>query len=137
MAGQRITLTLPGRPVPAVRMTQRSKFVDPQAQRYLVYKRAVGYYALAAKVPRPLPWEWVGISLNVYLRAIRVKGAPARLPKNAGDWDNYAKSVQDALQAAGVLANDRCVIEGHVKLHMCDTDGQQRVEVEMWPVEEA
>ena len=44
-------LIIPGRPVPHVRMTQRSKYSEPQAQRYLGYKEQVGWYARAARVP--------------------------------------------------------------------------------------
>lgn len=45
-------LIIPGRPVPAVRMTQRSKFNNPQAQRYLAYKDLVSWTGRAGiKVP--------------------------------------------------------------------------------------
>lgn len=123
------TCTVPGRPVPAVRMTQRSKW-SPPAQRSLAYQQTVAYAALAAHLPRPLPWEWVGLTLRIYLRAIKQKGQ-IRLPLNAGDWDNYAKAVQDGLQHAGVLANDRCVIAGQVRLVPCLHDEDQRVEIEL------
>jgi crossover junction endodeoxyribonuclease RusA len=44
-------LIIPGRPVPHVRMTQRSKHAEPQAQRYLAYKEQVGWVARAAQQP--------------------------------------------------------------------------------------
>ena len=48
-----IHLTIPGRPVPAVRMTQRSMYKSKQALRYLAYKHQVGWAAKAAGVKDP------------------------------------------------------------------------------------
>ena len=47
-------LVIPGRPVPAVRMTQRGKYAKPQAQRYLVYKEQVIWQARVG-IRYPLP----------------------------------------------------------------------------------
>ena len=127
----RYGFVVPGRPVPAVRMTQRSKWTDA-AQRSLAYQRTVGYAAIAQSLPRPLPWEWMGISIRIYLKATKERKGRMRLPKNAGDWDNCAKAIQDGLQHAGVIGNDRAVIAGMVRMIPCESEADERAEVELW-----
>lgn len=129
----RYKCTVPGRPVPAVRMTQRSKW-SPEAQHYLAYERAVAYAALAAKLPRPLPWDWVGIEITIYLKAVRDR-AGLRLPRNAGDIDNYCKSVIDGLQHGGIFKNDRCVIALAARMLPCRDERAERVELTVWAEE--
>lgn len=127
--------TVPGRAIPAARMTQRSKW-SPRARRSLGYQETVAYAAIAAGLPRPLPWEWIGIGVRVYLKGVRKrKKDPVRLPLNAGDADNFLKGVVDGAQYAGVLANDRAVVYGQVRLIPCRSDDEQRVEVELWQEE--
>lgn len=78
-------IVIPGRPVPAVRMTQRSKFKSPQAQRYLAYKEQVGWEAKAAGAkPTKMPCE---VKAVVYLD----------IKKTDMDVDNLAKSLMDGL----------------------------------------
>jgi len=117
-------VVIPGRPVPAQRMTQRSKW-STRSQRSLTYQRLVAQAALAARLPRPLPWEYVQIDITIYLRATR-KGA---LPGNRGDWDNLGKSICDGIQYAGVLANDKAIIDGMVHIRPCSSPGEERAEV--------
>lgn len=76
--------TVPGRAVPAARMTQRSKFTSKQAERYLSYKNKVGWIAKQHKV-KQLDGS-VSVDVYVYL----YKG-------RQGDADNYGKSITDAL----------------------------------------
>lgn len=121
-------LTVPGRPVPAVRMTTRSKW-SQRARQSLSYQQQVAYYAVAAKLPRPVPGEYVALTITIYLQAVK-----GRLPGRRGDIDNLHKAVQDGLQYAGVLANDRCVVESHVRL--VPTPGDDRVEIELTALEE-
>lgn len=78
-------IRIDGRPVPAVRMTQRSKYKSKQAQRYLQYKLDVGWAARAAKVQM--------IKTDVHLTA----KAYLHLGSKDMDVDNLAKSFLDAL----------------------------------------
>mgnify|MGYP001946860403 CR=1 FL=1 len=83
--------TVPGRPVPAARMTRRGKFVSKQAQRYLAYKEKVGWIARQNRVKRmdgP-----VAVEVYVYLHRGR-----------QGDADNYGKSITDSLN--GIAYHD-------------------------------
>lgn len=79
-----ITFTVPGRPVPAVRMTQRGKWVKRDAGHYLAYKGQIGWAARSAEVKRldgPVEVEAVA-----YLYGRREP-----------DVDNLAKAFLDVL----------------------------------------
>ena len=53
---------------------------------------------------------------------------------NRGDLSNYVKAVEDAAQFAGIITNDRHVVEqGPHKLVKC-AKGEQRVEWTLWAV---
>jgi crossover junction endodeoxyribonuclease RusA len=122
-----VSLTIPGRPAPAVRMTQKSKYQDrPQA--YLAYK---GYVAQTASLlirGRPLAWRHVGLCITSYLYG-KVEG---ELPGTRGDWDNYGKAVCDGLQDARVFLNDKSVTDGRSRIRPCASPAEERVEVELW-----
>jgi Holliday junction resolvase RusA-like endonuclease len=104
-------------------MTQRSKYADPAAQRYLTYKKTVATAALQIR-GRPLPWANVGILITVYLC-----GKGGKLPGRRGDWDNYAKGVCDGLQDAGVFVNDKAVTAGALLIRPCTSEAEERVGV--------
>lgn len=106
-------LKIPGRPIPAVRMTRRSKFANPAAQKYLTYKEAVGWEARRA-VKAPLVCK-VKVTAHFYV------------DKNAGDLDNYVKSILDGCNKIA-WNDDRQVIELHAYRHQ---DNNQRAEVEI------
>lgn len=116
-------LVIPGRAVPAQRMTQRTKWTA-RSRRSLDYQGLVARAALAARLPRPLPWEYVQLEATVYLRPTRA----GKLPGNRGDWDNYGKAICDGLQYAGVLKNDRDVTDGATKIRPA-LDGGERADV--------
>lgn len=81
-----IEFVVPGRPVPAVRMTQRSKWVDPQAQRYLEYKEFAGWIAKQAVKQKPITGQ-VAAKFRFYLK-----------PKGRNpDLSNLIKAIEDAL----------------------------------------
>jgi len=81
-----IEFVVPGRPVPAVRMTQRSKWVDPQAQRYLEYKEFAGWIAKQAVKQKPINGQ-VAAKFRFYLK-----------PKGRNpDLSNLIKAIEDAL----------------------------------------
>lgn len=74
---------VPGRPVPAVRMTQRSKWTN-QSLRYLAYKESFGWTAKSQNVPY---FEGnVEVSAIAYLCGHQLS-----------DVDNLAKSFLDSL----------------------------------------
>ncbi len=117
-----IEFTVPGRPVPAVRMTKKSKFVNKQAKKYLQYKEHVGWTAKKAGV-RLLDGK-VCIEIVIYLCG-----------GTHGDWDNYAKSICDGLN--GIAYNDdRQVMEGRVKKVLGVEKTEERAEVKIWEVGE-
>ncbi len=110
-----ITVVVPGRPVPAVRMTQRGKFVKDRAQLYLNYKKRVGWYAKKHfKKPINGPVE---IKIKVYVSG------------KCGDWDNYAKTVCDSLNK--IAYHDDCQVKkGTVEVFKCSKN-EQRLEFEI------
>lgn len=109
-----VRIVIPGRPVPAARMTKRSKYKNRQAQRYLIYKGVVGWCAKAAGVK--MTDKQVTVEIDVYIR-----GA-------GGDWDNYAKAICDGLNGVAYI-DDQQVIEGRVRRHSCDQKKEERAEV--------
>lgn len=93
--GNSLYFIIPGHPIPAVRMTQKSKWVNPRAIAYLDYKRTIGMIARAAAQGRQ--FENARVNIKVYYAG------------SGGDVDNYAKSVLDGCN--GVLwKDDRGVI---------------------------
>ena len=99
MSGRAVTFTVPGKPVPAVRMTRQSKFTSAAAQRYLSYKDAVGWAARNAGCHEP-SGEPIDLLVTVWL--------PSGL-KTRGDLDNYVKTVADGLNGVAWY-DDRQVV---------------------------
>lgn len=106
---------IPGRPVPAVRMTQKSKFKDPAAQKYLAYKDLVGWTA-KTKFKNPFKGN-IAVTVFINLK----KG-------QAGDIDNYVKSILDGCNKIA-WRDDRQVVEIHAYKFKKDYDAQEFAEV--------
>jgi Holliday junction resolvase RusA-like endonuclease len=106
-------------------MTQRSKYADPAAKRYLAYRNEVAMAALQIR-GRPLSWPHIRAEITVYLYS---KSGP--LKGKRGDADNLAKAVVDGLQHGGVFLNDRCVTALLVLLRPCESPAEERVEVKL------
>ena len=95
-----IHFEVPGRPVPAARMTRKSKWTNQQAQRYLAYKQQVGWCAREViKEPLTCP---VAVTINAYLFGGRF-----------ADVDNLAKALLDGCNGIA-FEDDRQVVELHI-----------------------
>jgi len=113
-------LTIPGRPIPAVRMTQKTKW-NKASKRYLSYKDAIGIIAKQYyKIPTS---EKVSVKVRVYLSG---KTTPMG---NDGDADNYAKSALDGLNKIAFV-DDRQVMDLTVCKEPC-AESEQRMEIEI------
>jgi crossover junction endodeoxyribonuclease RusA len=118
-----IRLVVPSRPVPAVRMTQRSKFVSRQAQRYLTYKNYIGWLAKVEKIKRAEgPVEVKAIA---YLHGLR-----------ESDADNLAKAYLDSLNGIAWI-DDRQVRKLTIEKVKVDTAKEQRSEIEIYEVKKS
>lgn len=92
-----VAFVVPGRAVPAQRMTQRSKFASDRAKRALEFQKFVALCAWAAKVPQfSGPVE---LTCRFFFRDSR-----------HGDLSNLVKAIEDGLQYAGALRNDKQVL---------------------------
>jgi crossover junction endodeoxyribonuclease RusA len=118
-----IKFIIPGRPVPAVRMTQAGKYKKPSAQRYLTYKEHVGWAAKAAGIKKFR--NDVAIDITLYLRC----------GPREGDWDNYAKAICDGLNGIGYV-DDRQIVDGRCRKVFGVKPNEERVEVEIREVVE-
>ena len=113
---------IPGRPIPAVRMTGRGKYVKKNAQRYLGYKELIGYIT-ASKFKAPMTGH-VDIRVIVYLYG------KTSIMGMDGDVDNYLKSAMDGLAGIAYL-NDRQVIDGSAKKRPVKHKKDERMVIEI------
>lgn len=117
-----VSFVVPGRPVPAVRMTQRGKYTKAQAKRYMQYKDKVGWAAKRAGI-RQLRGK-VRIWITIYLAG----GLD-------GDWDNYAKSICDGLNSIA-YRDDRDIVDAHVVKVLGVASTDERAEIKIWQIRE-
>lgn len=75
---------------------------------YSAFKDALGYYGLAAMKGRNPSLSPMKITAEIFTRY-----EPYTL--NAGDWDNHAKAIGDALNQI-CYDDDRQIVEGHIYL---------------------
>ena len=110
--------TIPGPPVPAVRMTQRSKW-QPRAQHYLAWKGGVGHIAKAAGATC---WDGpVMVEVNIY-------GVDDRISRT-WDIDNVLKGVLDGLNGV-CYRDDKQVTSASVRVY---SRGEECVKVWVSP----
>jgi Holliday junction resolvase RusA-like endonuclease len=100
-------------PVPAARARSTESGHHYTPEKYRNYKLALcnsikGRYAkLIGKID---PKAKLGIAMLVYRS------------KNTGDWDNFAKCVQDAIQDSGVIKDDKQICLGLCAKHIDKAD---------------
>ena len=119
-------ITIPGRPTPAVRMTNRGKYVKPAAIRYLAYKEHIGWMALT-QTRKPII-KPVIVNVKVFLYGVT---SPMGLD---GDVDNYLKSALDGCNKV-VWVDDRQVRKATVEKISCQYAKEERMEIEIWEME--
>lgn len=90
------TFTVPGRPVPKARMTRNTKWT-PRAKRSLEYQELVAWCARAANIP-----TFTG---DVML-TVRI----CQKSRGQADLSNLIKGIEDGIQYAGIVKNDRQII---------------------------
>ena len=86
---------------------------------YREFKAALGYYGLAAMRGNEPFRSPMKITAEIF-----TKYEPYTL--NAGDWDNHAKAISDALNAI-CYEDDRQIVEGHVYLYK----GEPHISIEL------
>jgi crossover junction endodeoxyribonuclease RusA len=94
-----LAFVVPGRAIPAARMTQRSKFACARARRSLKYQEFIAWCARAEAKSRPPFSGPVELTCRFFFRDGR-----------HGDLSNLIKAIEDGLQFGGVIENDRQVI---------------------------
>lgn len=115
-----IEFEIPGRVVPAVRMTQRSRW-SPRARHYLAYRALVGWRAQPFfSQPFACP---VSVSIHIFIYRSRA------------DLDNELKAILDGLNGIA-WHDDRQVQEAYVRRLPCPR-GEDRVVVRVVEIEEA
>lgn len=108
---QTLEFTFNGHPVPYTRMTQGTRWTQP-AQNYLGYRNALAD-ALRVKFPDwNIPEAPQDKKQRQKYNAEQKKifyslGVDVYLSADKGDWSNFYKGVEDALQVAGLVWNDK------------------------------
>ena len=111
----KIELTIPGRPVPAQRMTQKTKWTR-RSRRSLEYQESVA-------------WEWKTVT-----KALKLEG-PLKLTakfyfkdRRHGDLSNLVKAIEDGLQYGQAFDNDKQIIRygGETGIYY---DSEERAEI--------
>lgn len=117
-----IKIIIPGRPVPAVRMTQRSKWVNKQAKRYLGYKEHVGWIAKQAKIKQ-------------IHGAVEVYSVAYLYGKREPDGDNLAKAFLDSLNGIAWV-DDRQVRKLTIEKCKVQNKAEERAEIYIQEIKE-
>lgn len=107
-----IEFTFIGEPVPAVRMTQNALWRD-DAQEYLGYKKAViaelqrQYPESILPIPSTLKKKERRQFLSQYKEVYYHLDWIVMESRQKGDEDNYLKTIQDIIQGASFIVNDK------------------------------
>ena len=109
---------VPGYPMPAPRMTQRSKFTK-RNQKYLAYKALIGW---SARQVIHTPFD-ANTRVSVDLEFFRT-------PSCKGDVDNLSKSILDGMNKIA-YEDDQQVKELHALLTDCEEKSDEGVKVKV------
>lgn len=91
---EKIKFIVPGRPVPAQRMTQKTKWTN-RAQKSLGYQKEIA-------------WAWKEIARGKKLKGdLKLSCEFYFNDKRHGDLSNLVKAVEDGLQYANAFDNDK------------------------------
>ena len=112
-------ITIPGRPVPYVRTTQKAKYTQKSYLRYKNYKQFVQMQVRNQYKGAVLKGS-IDIGINVFLTG---KTTPMG---NDGDLDNYIKGILDSLNKF-VFLDDRQVVRISATKQ---SDKNERVEIQ-------
>lgn len=107
--------TVPGRPIPAIRMNHRMK-KSKRNYRYMAYRNTIGWIARSEYKNKPVSSD-VGVNVNIYLKGGK-----------QGDIDNYFKTITDSLNNI-VYEDDRQIKEMSARKIDCEREEDERVEV--------
>lgn len=133
-----ISFFVDGKAVPAVRMTQKSKYVDPAAKRYMAYKRFVGLTAKSVmnkQAIQKIEDGTVSVQIDIFYeipksytkkRKTEIYDSDYQIrPSVRGDIDNVAKSIldgmngicfKDDIQVAELIVNKRFDVSAGVSV---------------------
>lgn len=112
-------IIIPGRPVPAVRMTQRGKYINQQAQRYLDYKSQVGWAGKTA-IKKPIPkGRYASVTMQFYI-------CGGQTP----DIDNLIKAILDGLNGIA-WEDDKQVVGVHAARFSAASKDGEYAEIEI------
>jgi len=118
----RWSFVVPGRPVPAARMTQRSKYRrGGREERHLVQKQVIGWEARAARLPE----------LEGPVRLSCVFHVSGRQP----DLKNLIALVEDALTGIGYRDDAQIAEYGQMQRLKC-SKAEERTEITLEPTSE-
>lgn len=126
-----IRVVVPGRPVPAARMTQRGKFVRPNAQRYMAYREEIALRArLAMQGQLPIAGAVV-VTARFYVadKARPILSHTERRVR-VGDVDNLTKAALDGCNGV-IFDDDALVVEIHAYRMLVERGSDQRTEIEV------
>ena len=111
MQGASFTVPLQPIPCPRPRITVRGRFAH--AYYPAAYKdwKAEAERLIEQAMDKEITATFYDVPLQVLLVCVIVKPKTSKLSKPRGDVDNYAKSIMDALTAAGAWGDDDQVID--------------------------
>jgi Holliday junction resolvase RusA-like endonuclease len=95
-----ISIELNCKPVPYVRVTQRSKYYNTQYQRYCDFKQFLQYNFIANKENTKTAKQYYN---NDFMLFLKIEG------KTRADIDNIEKGVLDALNKIAYVDDRNCV----------------------------
>lgn len=116
-----IRFVVNGRPVPAVRMTQRGKFVKAAAGRYLQYKNEVAWAAKGAQMRQ---------NVRQFEGPVEVIATAYIYGNRSGDVDNLAKSWLDGMNGI-IWRDDRQVTDLIIRKRPAASKDEERAEIEV------